>query len=320
MTGRDSTKSLTLHLVVLALLFAFQFVASDYLTLTLTRMMVLAVFAMGFNIIFGYTGLLSLGHAVFFGTGVYAAGLTIYHFGWPVPLAFAAAIAASAIVAAGIGALALRTVRDSFMILTMMLSQVGFLLVLYFNAFTGGDQGLSLPTASRSFMIAGHRIDLVDAVTRYNIAFVLLFVTVALSFALIQGRFGRVLRAIRENEARTEMLGYNVLAAKFSAFIVSGTIAGMAGAAYAILFGYIGATFTGIQYSIEALLFTLLGGAGTLLGPLLGTVLMTMLIDRLSEITSAYFLWLGFILIALTLWFPKGILGAIRQRWLPWLT
>mgnify|MGYP000308880129 CR=1 FL=1 len=320
MTSSDTRKSLVLHGVVLVLLFAVQFAASDYMTLTLTRMMVLAVFAMGFNILYGYTGLLSLGHAVFFGAGVYGAGLTIYHLGWPVPLAFAAGIIGSAVVAAGIGALALRTVRDSFMILTMMLSQVGFLLVLYFNTVTGGDQGLSLPQASRVFTLAGASVDLAQPVTRYNIAFVLLLVTVALSFTLLQGPFGRVLRAIRENEARTEMLGYDVRRAKFFAFVISGTVAGMAGAAYAILFGYIGATFTGIQYSIEALLFTLLGGAGTLLGPLLGTVLMTMLIDRLSEITSAYFLWLGFILIALTLWFPKGLLGAIRQRWLPWLT
>lgn len=320
MSGRDNARSLTLHLVVMVLLFGFQFVASDYMTLTLTRMMALAVFAMGFNIVYGYTGLLSLGHSLFFGTGVYAAGLTIYHFGWPAPLAFAAALAVSACVAAAIGALALRTVRDSFMILTLMLSQVGFLTVLYFNTVTGGDQGLSLPQASRVFSVLGYRVDLTDAVTRYNLAFGLLFITTLFSFVLVQGRFGRVLRAIRENEARTEMLGYNVLAAKFSAFVISGTIAGMAGAAYAILFGYIGATFTGIQYSIEALLFTLLGGAGTLLGPLLGTVLMTMLIDRLSEITSAYFLWIGLILIALTLWFPKGLLGAIRQRFLPWLT
>lgn len=320
MMRADTRKSLLLHIGVLVLIFGYQFVASEYMTLTVTRMMVLGIFAMGFNILFGYTGLLSLGHALFFGTGVYASGLLIYHFGWPVPAAFAAGIVISALVALLIGLLALRTVRDSFMILTLMLSQVGLLLALYFNEYTGGDQGLSLPKSARSFVMAGHDVDITNPVTRFNIAFMLLALVVGLSFLLLQGRFGRVLNAIRENEARTEMLGYNVLKAKLGAFVISGTIAGMAGAAYAILFGYIGSTFIGIQYSIEALLFTLLGGAGTLLGPLLGTVLMTVLIDRLSEITSAYFLWLGLILIALTLWFPKGLLGAVKQRWLPWLT
>ncbi len=316
----DMKKSLALHLVVLAFIFAMQFFASDYLVLTFTRMMLLAVFAMGFNILFGYTGLLSLGHALFFGTGVYGAGLLVYHFNWPVPAAFLAGILVSMIVAIAIGILALRTVRDSFMILTLMLAQVGLLLVLYFNVYTGGDQGLTLAQASRSFTVGDYIVDLADAVTRYNIAFVLLLLTLAISFSLVEGRFGRIFRAIRENEARTEMLGYNVLSAKLFSFVLSGTIAGMAGAAYALLFGYIGSTFTGIQYSIEALLFTLLGGAGTLLGPLLGTVLMTVLIDRLSEVTSAYFLVIGFILIALTLWFPKGLLGAVRERWLKWLT
>lgn len=318
--GKDTMKSLMLHLGVLAILFVLQFVVSDYLILTLTRMMVLGIFASGFNILFGYTGLLSLGHALFFGAGVYAAGLTIYHFEWPVPFAFLFAILAAFLSALVIGVIALRTVRESFMILTLMLSQAGYLAILYFNRETGGSEGLTMPQWSRGFAFLGMHIDLTDAVSRYNIAFVLLALTVIFSFILIQGRYGRLFNAIRENEARTEMLGYNVLSAKLLSFTISGTIAGTAGAAYAILFGYIGSTFTGIQYSIEALLFTLLGGAGTLLGPLLGTVLMTMLIDRLSEITSAYFLVLGLILIGLTLWFPKGLLGYIKEKWLPWLT
>ena len=108
-------------------------------------------------------------------------------------------------------------------------------------------------------------------------------------------------------------------AAKLEAFLYSGGIAGAAGAAYGLLFGYMGSTFASIQYSIEVLLFTLLGGAGTLLGPLIGVVLMMTLIDQLSEITSAYLLVIGVVLIALVLWFPKGILGSIRERWLPWL-
>lgn len=318
--GADKMKSLILHVGVLVLLFLMQFFVSDYTVLTLTRMMVLGIFASGFNILFGYTGLLSLGHAMFFGAGIYAAGLPIYHFDWPVPLAFLFAVLVSFVTAVIIGIIALRTVRDSFMILTLMLAQAGYLAILYFNRETGGSEGLTMPQASRSFDLIGLHIDLTDAITRYNIALVLLTVTILFSFVLIQGRYGRLFNAIRENEARTEMLGYNVLTAKLFSFTVSGTIAGMAGAAYAILFGYIGATFAGIQYSIEALLFTLLGGAGTLLGPLLGSVLMTTLIDQLSEVTSAYFLFLGLILIALTLWFPKGVLGTIKEKWLPWLT
>ena len=115
------------------------------------------------------------------------------------------------------------------------------------------------------------------------------------------------------------MLGFDTYAIKLTAFTVSGTISGTAGALYGLMFGYIGSSFAGFQNSIEALLYTLIGGPGTLLGPLLGTAVMTMLIDRLSGITTAYLIVIGVLLIVVNLWFPKGILGTIRDRWLGWL-
>ena len=125
--------------------------------------------------------------------------------------------------------------------------------------------------------------------------------------------------AVRENEDRTEMLGFSIYTIKLVAFTVSGTIAGTAGALYGLMFGYIGSAFADFQNSIEPLLFTLVGGPGTLLGPLLGTALMTLLIDRLSGMTTAYLVVVGVILIVTTLWFPKGILGTVRDRWVKWL-
>jgi branched-chain amino acid transport system permease protein len=115
------------------------------------------------------------------------------------------------------------------------------------------------------------------------------------------------------------MLGYNSFANKLWAFVISGAISGTAGVVFALLFGYVGSSFASIQYSIDALLYTLLGGAGTVLGPVLGAALMIVLIDKLSEFTVAYLLFVGVALIALTLWFPRGILGTIRERWAPWI-
>jgi branched-chain amino acid transport system permease protein len=312
-------RNLAVLAVVLAALFALQFALPEYYVLTLTRMMVLATFAVGYNMLLGYVGLLSLGHAIFFAAGLYGAGLATVHLGIGVPLAFVAGIAAALMLALVIGVVALPTVRVSFMIVTLMFSQVGFLTILYFAAYTGGQDGLSLPKAARSFEIGGWRVDLVSETVRFNIAFGLLLVALAISFAVLTSRRGRIFAAIRENEGRTEMLGFNVFSAKLEAFLYSGAIAGAAGAAYGLLFGYIGSTFASIQYSIEVLLFTLLGGAGTLLGPLIGVFVMMTMIDRLSELTSAYLLVIGVVLIALVLWFPKGILGTVRKRWLPWL-
>ena len=132
-------------------------------------------------------------------------------------------------------------------------------------------------------------------------------------------KFGHVLVAIRENENRTAMLGYDVGRYKLMAFVVSGTLSGVSGAAYALMFAYAGSTLASIQYSIHPLLWTLLGGASTILGPVLGTAIMFLLVDFASGFTNANLLMVGAVLIALVLFFPKGILGTIRQRFLPWL-
>lgn len=319
MTASDIRRNLILLVLVMGALFLLQFVLPQYYVLTITRMMVLAVFAVGYNMLLGYVGLLSLGHAIFFAAGLYGAGLATYHLGISVPVAFLIGIAAALVLAFAIGWVALPTMRISFMIVTLMFSQVGFLATLYFAAYTGGQDGLSLPQAARHFSLFGVDLSLASDAVRFNIAYLLLLAALAISFVVLVSRRGRIFTAIRENEGRTEMLGFNTFAAKLEAFLYSGGIAGAAGAAYGLLFGYMGSTFASIQYSIEVLLFTLLGGAGTLLGPLIGVALMMALIDKVSELTSAYLLVIGVVLIALVLWFPKGILGSIRERWVKWL-
>jgi branched-chain amino acid transport system permease protein len=312
-------KNAVLVVGALILIGLLQFVMTDYHVLMASRMMVLATFAVGFNILFGYLGLLSLGHAMFFAAGVYGAGLSIQHLGWSLLPAFGLGICAASVLALVIGAITLRSLRVSFMIVTLMFAQVGSLMVLYFAQWTNGQEGFSLPASARSISIAGLVLDLSHAETRYNLAFLLLSIAVLTVFLYLKGGRGRVATAIRDNEERTQMLGFDVFAAKLEIFVLSGALSGAAGAAYALLFGYVGATFASFQYSIEALLFTLLGGAGTLLGPLVGVVLMVAMIDELSEMTSAYLLVIGILLIVLILWFPKGILGTIRERWAPWM-
>jgi branched-chain amino acid transport system permease protein len=139
------------------------------------------------------------------------------------------------------------------------------------------------------------------------------------TFVLVRSPAGRVLVAIRENEARTTMLGYHTFRYKLLALAVSGAISGAAGAGYALLFFYVGSTFASIQYSILPLLWVLLGGVGTTLGPLIGTALMFYLVDTISGYTSAYLLVVGAALVLLVLLFPKGILGTVRARAAPWL-
>jgi branched-chain amino acid transport system permease protein len=313
-------RAVLLHAGVLAALFAAQPVLSDYAVLSLARVMVLAVYAIGYNILFGYAGLLSLGHAMFFAAGLYGAGLSAALLSFGAAGAFLFGIGAGLILSLAVGLIALRTSGVGFMIVTLMFAQAGYLTSLYFAPYTRGDEGFVLKgDIRRAALPGGLSLDLASPVVRYNLALALLAACVLGCLALVRSPVGRVLVAIRENEERTRMLGYDTQAHKLFAFVVSGSVAAAAGAAYALLFAYVGATFASIQYSILPLLWVLLGGAGTVLGPLVGTLLMFYLIDVTSGYTSAYMLVVGIALLVLVVWFPKGLLGTLRERVAPWL-
>jgi len=310
-----SAKIWTLHLGLVAALFVLQFILPTYHHGNLARIMVLASYAIGYNILFGYTGLLSLGHALFFAGGMYGMGLSIQYLGATPAPALLIGIVVAFVIATVVGLLALRTTGVAFMIVTLMFAQAGYLTVLLFGEYTRGDEGFVIQQSQR--ILAG--IDLSDPSSRYFAALVLFGFCLILSLVLVQSSFGKVLVAIRENEDRVQMLGFDVFRHKLLAVIISGTVAGCAGAAYGLLFGYAGASFATVQYSIFPLLWVLLGGAGTVLGPFVGTLFMFYLIDLSSGITSAYMLIAGVALVLLTLFARQGLTGELRKRFVPWL-
>ncbi|MGR3546683.1 MAG: branched-chain amino acid ABC transporter permease [Roseovarius sp.] len=303
-------KVYALHVGLLALLLALHFVLPAYHHGNLARVMVLASYAMGYNLMFGYTGLLSLGHALFFAAGMYGMGLGVQHLGLSAAPALILGLVAGAVVSGVLAALALRTAGVAFMIVTLMFAQAGYLSVLYFGALTRGDEGFVIQQADR--MLWG--IDLSLEGNRYLAALLLFGTCLMLCLWLVRSPFGRVLVAIRENEERVRMLGYDVFAHKFAVMVLSGTMAAAAGASYGLLFGYVGASFASVQYSIFPLLWVLLGGAGTVLGPFIGTLFMFYLIDLSSGVTTAYMLLAGVALVVLTLFAPQGLMGEVRRR------
>ncbi len=329
------TRSILLHGLVLAALVALEPVLSEYHHGNLARIMVLAVYAVGYNMLFGYTGLLSLGHAMFFAAGMYGCALLVRLAEWGVGPAFAAGVVCALAAGVVVGFLALRTIGVGFMIVTLMFAEAAHLGILYYNDYTRGDEGFTIPQAIRT--VAG--LDLSDTTTRYFAALALFAAALIASAAVVQSRTGRVLVAIRENEDRVRMLGFDPFRYKLFALVFSATMAGAAGAAYAVLFGYAGASFAEVQYSILPLLWVLLGGPGTTLGPLLGTVLMFYLIDYASGtimpglaalveaqtgiaapgLASAWLLMVGLALVLLVLFAPRGLLGVVRARMVPWL-
>lgn len=303
-------RAFALHGGLIVLLFVLQFILPAYHHGNLARIMVLASYAVGYNILFGYTGLLSLGHALFFAAGMYGMGLGIEHLGLTPAPALVLGLVAGAVVSGALALLALRTTGVAFMIVTLMFAQAGYLTILYFGEYTRGDEGFVIQQAQR--VLWG--IDLSDPGNRYFAALILFGTCLMLSLWLVRAPFGKVLVAIRENEERVRMLGYDVFAHKLAAMIISGTIAAAAGASYGLLFGYAGASFATVQYSIFPLLWVLLGGAGTVLGPFVGTLFMFYLIDLSSGVTTAYMLIAGVALVLLTLFAPQGLMGELRRR------
>lgn len=310
-----AVRSSILHLSVLCLLATLFFILPEYHSGNIARILIMAVYAMGYNLLFGYTGLLSLGHALFFASGMYGLGLSIEHLGLSAAPAMLVGLFSALAISTIIGFLALRTSGVAFMIVTLMFAQAGYLTILLAGKYTRGDEGFVIKQSDR--IIAG--IDLSQADNRYFAAFALFAIVFVFIGFLVNTRFGKTLVAIRENSERARMLGYDIQRHKLIAIIISGSLSGVAGAAYALLFGYAGATFSTVQYSIYPLLWVLLGGAGTTIGPLIGTVFMTYLIDISSEYTSAYMLIAGLVLILLTLFAPQGLAGVLRKKFLPWL-
>jgi branched-chain amino acid transport system permease protein len=316
-SGPHSGRVLLLHLAVVGLLAGLQVLLPPFHHGMLARIMVLAAYAIGYNVLLGYTGLMSLGHAMFFAAGMYGTALTIHHLGFGVAAGFLAGAVAGLVIAAVVGLMTLRTTGPAFLIVTMMLAQSFYLATLYWNGVTGGDQGLILPGLRLD--LAGRRLAFADPTVKYNVALIVLGLCLAGSLWLARSPVGRVLIAVRENEERTRLLGYNTYRYRLFAVLVSGLMSGVAGSAYTLLFAYVGSTFAGILYSIYPLLWTLLGGAGTVLGPLVGTLVMTYVVDITSGFTTAYLLVVGAVLVVMTLWAPAGIVGGIRARWAPWL-
>ncbi len=311
----EAAKIWGLHLGVVLALLAAQNLLPPYYANQLARVLVLALFAMGYNIAHGYTGMLSLGHALFFAVGMYGAGLAVWHLEWTAFPALVIGVIAGGITAAAVGLLALRTTGVSFMIVTLMFAQTGYLTILYFGSYTGGDEGFVVEAIGRQVF----GFDLAQDAPRGLFALALFALGLLAKLWLVRSPFGRVMLAMRENEDRSRMLGYNPFRVKLIVLVISGIYAGLAGAAYGVLFGYVGASFATVQYSILPMLYALMGGAGTVLGPLLGTTVMFVLVEIASLITSAQLLVVGVALVCLVLFAPRGLLGVVRDRWLRWL-
>jgi branched-chain amino acid transport system permease protein len=267
------------------------------------RIMILAIAAISLNLILGYGGLVSFGHAAYLGVGAYAVGiLGFYGFssGW---LHLAVAVAASALVAAAIGAVSIRTSGIYFIMITLAFSQMLYYLGISIEEF-GGDDGMRIKTTSQFPLV-----DLTNPVVFYYVALALMLSAVYVVFKIANSRFGMALRAIKSNEARARAIGFSPYPVRLAAFVIAGAMCGLAGALYANHTRYITPDLGSWQQSGDLMFMVILGGMASTAGPVLGTFALLVVEEILKGWTEHWQVILGPLLVLSVIFFRRGLAG-----------
>ena len=272
-----------------------------YLVLA-SRVMIFALAATSLNLLVGFGGMVSFGHAAFFGAGAYVVGIAATHGIQSAWVAWPLAMAVSGVAALLIGAISLRTRGVYFIMITLAFAQMMYFIFVSLKTY-GGEDGLALEKRST----LGFGLDLKSDATFYYVVLVVVCVVLALLWRVVNARFGRVLQGIRENEARMEAVGFPVYVHKLGAFVLAGAIAGLAGAMAANQNDMASPAFLNWTQSGSLLIMVILGGVGTFLGPALGAAALLLLEEFLAEYTVHFQFFVGAILLAVVLLLPNGL-------------
>lgn len=307
-------RSPVIVVVCLVLLAAMPLFLSSYYLGLVIKMVIFALFAMSLDLLIGYTGLASLGHAAYFGVAAYATGLLALKLGWNVWLALPAGLLASAIAAAGFGLLALRARGSYFLMITLALSQVMWGIASGWRSLTGGDDGV--PDIPRPDL--GLPWSLMDNTPFYYFVLVIACIATWLLVRIVNSPFGHALRGIRESETRMLALGYNVWLYKYLSFVLGGVFAGLAGCLYVYFNRFVSPDYIHVARSAEVLLMVILGGAGSLIGPAIGAALIVLFENLVSAYTQRWLMVLGFVYVLVTLFAPRGLTGLVQdfRKWM----
>jgi branched-chain amino acid transport system permease protein len=277
------------------------------------NILIFGLYAVGFNLLFGYTGMLSFGHAAFLGVGSYLAGIAIVSGGWPWWASILTGVVGASLVGVAMGYLAIRTRGIYFSMVTLALAQIIYYVFYKAEAWTGGENGLRGVKVERIDLL-GLRIDFMDPISKYYV--VLVFVALALWFVsrVLNSPFGAVIESIRENEKRAAACGYDVARAKLLVFVLSAAICGLAGALRALHLSVVPIDSLHYLQSGQAVMMCLLGGMGTFFGPFVGAAVFLYLEDVVTNLTRYWMGVVGLVFMVFVLFFPKGIWGTFLDR------
>src|SRR5437588_3421708 len=307
-------KILAVVAAVLALAVVVPF-TSSFVILLVTRALAFSILVMSLDILLGFTGLASLGQAAYLGVGAYLTAILATRYGFGLGLDFwlvvVFGIAVGAALAAVFGLLAIRATGVYFLMITLALGQCVWGLAYRWNSLTGGDNGINLRTRPK------FGIDLADEVTFFYLVFAFFVVSLLLLYTLVRSPFGRSLTGIRERELRMKILGYNTWLHKYIAFIIAGAFGGLSGVLWAHTAGIVSPENVVLTTSVDALLMAVLGGAGTLVGGIIGAIIVFGLREYLSTLVPWWQYVLGAVYVLTILYLPTGLMGIperIRRR------
>ena len=274
----------------------------------LMKVMCFALFACAFNLLIGYVGLLSFGHAMFFGIAAYTSAHAAKVWGFTPELAILFATVCAALLGLVVGSLAIRRQGIYFAMITLALAQMVYFFSLQ-APFTGGEDGIQAVPRGRLFGL----IDLSNELAMYAFVFVIFISGFLLIYRIVHSPFGQVLKAIRENESRAISLGYDVDRYKLLAFVLSATLVGVAGGTKALVFQL--ASLTDVHWSMsgEVVLMTLLGGLGTIFGPVAGAAIIITMQNYLAPLGAWVLIAQGAIFVVCVLVFRRGVIGEIAH-------
>lgn len=300
-------------LVVVLIAMWIPWLGSRFYTFIATDIAILALFALSLNLLLGYTGLVSFGHAAYFGIGAYVCAILMKTYGVPFVLSFPAAGVVAALFALVFGFFCVRLTKIYFAMLTLAFAQIVWAICFKWNDVTGGEQGLpNVPYPELAWMGSIPGLGGLRAGDHfYLLVLVLVAVAVAALYRIVSSPYGRMLTVIRENPERAEFIGINVRLYQLSAFATAGFFAGLAGALFGIFNRGVFPDFAYWTKSAEVLIMTILGGMGHFWGPAVGAMVLTLLNQEITSYTQYWPLILGTILIVLLFGFRGGIVGAL---------
>jgi branched-chain amino acid transport system permease protein len=302
---RHRVMAVVLFLLVFPLLMPYHALAINIL--------VFGLFAVGFNLLFGYTGLLSFGHAAFLGVGGYLTGITMVHGGWPWWLALMVGVVSAALTGLVMGYLAIRTRGIYFSMVTLALAQIVYYAFYKAERWTGGENGLRGVNVG-TLDLFGLELNFLDPTIKYYVILVFVALALWLVSRLLSSPFGAVIEAVRENEHRAAACGYDVARTKLLVFVISAAICGLAGALRALHLSVVPIDSLHYLVSGHAVMMCLLGGMGTFFGPFVGAAVFLTLEDVVTTLTRHWMAVVGVIFIVFVLYFPAGIWGSLMHR------